>query len=174
MHPAHPADRRTAHPADHRTARPADRRTARPTDRRSSLQVIDRRTVLRATGGLLVAGGLAGCNATAGPEGEESAATDDGDDPVVVEVGPDQQYVFRPGTDEPLRVEADATVEFVWRSDAHNVAVEETPDGAGWTGHEAIEDEGFSFSHTFTVPGRYEYYCTPHESLGMTGTVLVE
>lgn len=33
---------------------------------------------------------------------------------------------------------------------------------------------GESWSHTFTVPGRYEYFCIPHELDGMVGTVIVE
>ena len=31
-----------------------------------------------------------------------------------------------------------------------------------------------TFRHTFTVPGRYRYFCKPHESTGMTGEVVVE
>lgn len=127
----------------------------------------DRRTVLRATGSLLAAGGLAGCtDAGAG-------TTTTGEDAEVVEVGPDEEYAFRPGTDEPLRIDPGTTVRFDWRSDTHNVAVESVPDGADWTGHESVEDAGFTYSHSFDVPGRYEYVCTPHEALGMTGTILV-
>lgn len=29
------------------------------------------------------------------------------------------------------------------------------------------------YTHTFTMPGIYTYYCTPHESEGMTGTITV-
>lgn len=32
---------------------------------------------------------------------------------------------------------------------------------------------GKEFSHTFTVPGTYKYFCIPHETSGMTGTVIV-
>jgi len=34
--------------------------------------------------------------------------------------------------------------------------------------------EGDSFEHTFDVPGVYNYYCTPHQGLGMVGLVIVE
>lgn len=34
--------------------------------------------------------------------------------------------------------------------------------------------EGETFTHVFRVPGRYEYFCIPHEGAGMTGTVIVE
>ena len=33
---------------------------------------------------------------------------------------------------------------------------------------------GESFSYTFNEPGTYTYYCIPHESLDMTGKVIVE
>ena len=33
---------------------------------------------------------------------------------------------------------------------------------------------GGSYTHTFTVPGRYQYFCIPHEAAGMIGTVVVE
>lgn len=31
-----------------------------------------------------------------------------------------------------------------------------------------------TFEHTFTVAGRYDYFCVPHERGGMTGTILVQ
>lgn len=30
------------------------------------------------------------------------------------------------------------------------------------------------YTHVFTVPGRYDYVCLPHESFGMRGTIIVE
>lgn len=33
---------------------------------------------------------------------------------------------------------------------------------------------GQSFSHTFTVPGTYRYFCIPHEATGMVATVVVK
>lgn len=35
-------------------------------------------------------------------------------------------------------------------------------------------ETGDRYSHTFAVPGRYEYVCLPHETGGMVGTVVVE
>jgi len=35
-------------------------------------------------------------------------------------------------------------------------------------------DPGQSYSHTFTVPGTYHYFCIPHEATGMTGVVIVK
>lgn len=33
---------------------------------------------------------------------------------------------------------------------------------------------GMSFTHTFTVPGNYRYYCTLHEGNGMVGEIIVK
>ena len=35
-------------------------------------------------------------------------------------------------------------------------------------------ESGEEWSHTFEVPGKYEYLCIPHEASGMVGTVVVE
>lgn len=36
-----------------------------------------------------------------------------------------------------------------------------------------ILQPGESFSHTFTVPGTYSYFCIPHVMSGMLGTIEV-
>jgi plastocyanin len=33
---------------------------------------------------------------------------------------------------------------------------------------------GQSATHTFTVPGKYQYFCETHGQYGMTGTITVE
>jgi len=33
---------------------------------------------------------------------------------------------------------------------------------------------GDTYTHTFSVPGKYKYACIPHETSGMTGEVVVE
>ncbi len=35
-------------------------------------------------------------------------------------------------------------------------------------------EEGDTYEVTFDVPGTYAYFCIPHESAGMKGTVVVE
>lgn len=90
-----------------------------------------------------------------------------------VEVGPGGNYVFSPGTEEPLQITPGTTVNFVWKSDTHNIAVDSTPESASWEGHTPIEDEGFEYSHTFETLGTYEYHCDPHQNQGMVGTVEV-
>ncbi len=126
--------------------------------------------MLRATAGAGAAAALAGC--LGGGDGEDDVeALDAPEGTEVVEVGPDGNYVFDP---EELTVSTGTTVRFVWLSATHNVAVTSQPEDADWSGHDTIEDRGFSFEHTFEVPGRYEYVCTPHRGQGMTGAVVVE
>ncbi|HEY7875391.1 MAG TPA: plastocyanin/azurin family copper-binding protein [Actinomycetota bacterium] len=38
---------------------------------------------------------------------------------------------------------------------------------------EGLVGPGESYAHTFEAPGTYRYYCIPHESAGMVGTIVV-
>lgn len=54
--------------------------------------------------------------------------------------------------------------------DSSNVSL---PEGAE-TFDSGFLAAGDTFEYTFTVPGRYDYICRPHESAEMFGTVIVE
>jgi len=82
-------------------------------------------------------------------------------------------YAFNPGTSEPLYIQPGTTVEFVWKTDNHNIHVDSQPEGANWEGHEPTENSGFTYSHTFTVKGEYHYWCVPHKGLGMVADIVV-
>jgi plastocyanin len=71
---------------------------------------------------------------------------------------------FNPGT---TRVAAGATV--VWRNTSD---IPHTVTGNGFDS--GMIAPGASYSRTFTQPGSYSYWCTPHRQAGMVGTVLVE
>ncbi|HET7325345.1 MAG TPA: plastocyanin/azurin family copper-binding protein [Halococcus sp.] len=90
-----------------------------------------------------------------------------------VQVGPGGDFVFTPGTEEPLYVTPGTKVKFVWKSDGHNIAVGSQPKGANWKGHEPIENTGFTSSYTFQKKGKYHYWCDPHKSLGMIADIVV-
>lgn len=139
---------------------------------------MNRRNALQAASATLVAA-LGGCTALgtgADDQPTDSPSPTDAPD-ATVEVGPDGELVFSPGTGEPLAVAPGATVEFVWRSDSHNVVVDSMPDAADWGGSPGggneTYDEGYRFTHTFDVEGRYEFYCQPHQSIGMIGSIVV-
>jgi len=96
-----------------------------------------------------------------------------GEDAVTVRVGAKRNggpYAFDPPA---VRVDKGTSVTFSWVSDTHTVTVQSQPEGANWQGHDAIEQSGFSFEHTFETSGTYAYYCIPHESLGMKGAIEV-
>jgi len=55
---------------------------------------------------------------------------------------------------------------------ASNKADAALPSGAeAWDSGDL--NPGQTFSHTFDVPGTYKYFCIPHETLGMTATIIV-
>lgn len=96
-----------------------------------------------------------------------------GQDSVTVDVGASGNggsFAFAPTA---VWVDPGTTITFEWSSNTHNVVVESQPDGAGWSGHENVEDSGFSFSHTFETGGVYTYYCNPHLGMGMKGGIAV-
>jgi plastocyanin len=109
-------------------------------------------------------------------EGTQSGGAAGGGGPTEeVVVGPGGDLVFEPAE---LTIAPGTTVRWVWDSNNHNVVAESTPEGADWSGTEGGDSEtyntGHEYSHTFTVEGTYEYYCTPHQSAGMVGSITVQ
>ncbi|WP_280536217.1 plastocyanin/azurin family copper-binding protein [Halopenitus sp. POP-27] len=51
---------------------------------------------------------------------------------------------------------------------------EATARDAWWSDRGGALENGDEFTHTFEVPGRYDYVCIPHEQAGMIGAVIVE
>ena len=91
-----------------------------------------------------------------------------------VVLGSNGELGFEPSGDEPLVVKSGTTVTFEWEAaGAHNIVVEEQPEGADWEGHESMEESGYTTTHTFGETGVYEFYCEPHEGAGATGTIVV-
>ncbi|MCT9095568.1 plastocyanin/azurin family copper-binding protein [Haloarchaeobius sp. HME9146] len=120
--------------------------------------------------------GGGGADTTAGDDSKESGGSSGSSDAdVTIEVGPGGQFKYKP---ENPTVKKGETVEWVWKSNQHNIVVSSQPDGAGWEGTEGGEsklfDEGYRYTHTFETAGTYEYYCSPHKSVGMEAKVTVE
>lgn len=149
---------------------------------------IARRGYLRATGGLVAAGFLAGCSGDGngnggdggGGDGDERSVDEwlsetgnydsvtemTGEEAVTVEVGPQQnEYVFEPPA---VRIDPGTTVTWKWvGSGYHNVVA---TDGGFESGS---PEERTTFEHTFDSTGTALYYCQPHKSMGMKGAVVV-
>jgi halocyanin-like protein len=70
-----------------------------------------------------------------------------------------------------VRVSSGTTVVWEWNGlgSTHNVV-----DEAGSFESELVAEEGHTFSQTFEESGIVEYYCTPHQTMGMKGVVVVE
>ena len=128
-----------------------------------------------------ILGGLSGCTAlSAGDDGGGSS----------YDVGMTAQ-AFR-----PYEVTVSAGDEVVWKNTSvrnHSVTAygQSIPDAATYFASGGFESEnaarrawrdglggvlrnGDTYAHTFEVPGRYDYFCIPHEQAGMVGTVIVE
>ncbi|WP_257298783.1 plastocyanin/azurin family copper-binding protein [Haloarchaeobius sp. FL176] len=120
--------------------------------------------------------GAAGATAAAASAGVATAQEGEGGGgggSATVAVGPNGDYVYTPGTEDPLYVSPGTTVTFEWESDNHNINPTSVPEGAEWEGHMPTENTGFSYEHTFETLGTYEYQCDPHAGLGMKGTIIV-
>merc|ERR1739848_939541 len=95
----------------------------------------------------------------------------------VVEVGssPPGQMIYNP---ESITIKSGDTVTWVNVDGIpHDVIFNEVPGGASnedLSHPDLWSTIGQNVSSTFTVPGTYEYYCTPHRALGMLGSVVVE
>lgn len=78
-------------------------------------------------------------------------------------------------------VEAGGTVTWTNESGAHSVAAyapdndkpRRIPEGAASFDSGLLTEAGAEFSVTFEEPGVYDYYCAPHETIGMIGSVIV-
>ena len=68
-----------------------------------------------------------------------------------------------------LTVKAGTTV--TWRNVGQQTHDVNARDGSF---HSPLLGPGGTFSYTFTTPGRYRYFCVPHEGDGMIGEVDVQ
>jgi plastocyanin len=99
---------------------------------------------------------------------------------VVIKMG-DEPPMYEPAN---VTIKAGETVEWLNNGDVvHSVTA--VPGDASRANDVALPrgaatfDSGFmppgsTFDYTFTVPGTYRYFCVPHETLGMVGTVVVK
>ncbi|MFB6173939.1 MAG: plastocyanin/azurin family copper-binding protein [Halobacteriales archaeon] len=114
---------------------------------------------------------------TTEPTTTTATTTDSGTSATIVEVAPDGEFIFEPGTNEALTIPVGTTVEFVWKSGGHNIVVGSQPADANWTGtpggQSQVYDKGYRYEHTFEVAGKYHYWCQPHKSIGMAADIVV-
>ncbi len=70
-----------------------------------------------------------------------------------------------------LTIEPGTTVRWVNQGNIDHTV---TPDGHNEWQRATFSDEGDTFEHTFETEGEFPYFCEPHQSLGMVGTIVVE
>lgn len=89
-----------------------------------------------------------------------------------------QQHHFKPHV---AWVEPGGTVTWQLESGSHDVVAYHPdndrplriPKATDPWSTELLSEEGATVERTFETEGVYDYFCTPHESLGMVGTVIV-
>ena len=106
-------------------------------------------------------------NVTEGQESTVSFALETDPDANVVEVTL-TNYEFTPAD---LTIEPGTTVRWVNQTNTFHTV---TPDGHSEWASASLSEMGETFTHTFDTEGTFPYYCDPHRSLGMTGSVTVE
>jgi len=150
----------------------------------SDFRFFSRRRALQATGGLLGAAALGGPGAaqTGGGTGTADGSGSQQGGPSPKRIG---MYTSGDGRNfytVPFRwVEPGTTVIWQLVQGSHSTTAyasandrphripEEAP---GWDSGVASEP-GATFERTFNVEGVYDYHCTPHESIGMVGRLVV-
>lgn len=90
------------------------------------------------------------------------------EDPVIVTVGPDGDFVFDPPA---IQISSGTTVSWTWSGEGEDHSVVHR-DGAFES--ELASEEEHTFEHTFEEPGTYKYECGQHGELDMRGAVVVE
>jgi halocyanin-like protein len=96
-----------------------------------------------------------------------------GQEEVTIDVGAsgnEGNLAFGPAA---VRIDPGTTVTWEWTGNGgpHNVLTEEGP--ADLNSGDAVPDEGTTYEHAFDSEGVTTYYCSPHETLGMKGAVVV-
>lgn len=110
--------------------------------------------------------------------GGAALAQEDGEVVEVQMITENGENYFEPAG---LHVEPGTTIRFVNASGSHNSASysedndkpQRIPEGAeGWSSP-VFSEEGATFEVTLEEEGVYDYYCLPHEALGMVGRIIV-
>ncbi|WP_335343092.1 cupredoxin domain-containing protein [Halomontanus rarus] len=78
-------------------------------------------------------------------------------------------------------VEKGGRVNWINESDSHSTTADHpandepqlVPDEAATWDSGVLSEQETTFDHPFETEGVYHYYCTPHETGGMTGSVIV-
>jgi halocyanin-like protein len=105
-----------------------------------------------------------------GANGYGGSTTDlRGQGEVTIEVGAGSDgYAFNPAA---VWVDPGTTIVWEWTGEGgqHNVV----GNNVDFTSGDPIDEEGYTYEETFEESQIVEYYCSPHENLGMLGAIAV-
>src|SRR5687767_15955488 len=73
---------------------------------------------------------------------------------------------------DPANITVEPGTTVTWVQSGNNPHTTTSYDGL-WDSGMIEGGSGGTFSYTFEEPGRYDYFCIPHESMGMIGSVTV-
>jgi len=87
-----------------------------------------------------------------------------------VTVGPGNQLIFVDASsgNSATTINAGDTIIWTFATSGHTVTSQFPSFDSGFV------NAGGTFQHQYNTPGTFAYFCTPHRSLGMTGTVIVQ
>lgn len=125
------------------------------------------------------AAGVVGLSGTAAAQNQSGNATGNQTDAGDGEPESHEVLMVTEGSDfyfEPigLHVQPGDTVTWILDSGTHSSTAYEDriPEGAEAWDSGNISQEGAEFTYTFEEEGTYDYYCTPHQQLGMVGRIV--
>ncbi|MFO8173283.1 MAG: plastocyanin/azurin family copper-binding protein [Gemmatimonadota bacterium] len=126
--------------------------------------------VVPPTGFELAEGELArkAVNVTEGGTAEVSFALTEEDGSQVVEIMLTSSFTFSPSQ---VNISPGTTVRWVNQADIFHTI---TPDEHDEWSRTTMNQAGQTFEHTFQTAGTFPYFCEPHLSQGMTGTITVQ
>ena len=76
-------------------------------------------------------------------------------------------------TPQNVTIQVGDTVQWVWAANGHS-STSGTPGNPDGMWDSGVHNTGFIFNHTFSAPGTFAYYCSPHGACcGMIGSVTV-
>lgn len=76
-------------------------------------------------------------------------------------------------TPQNVTIQVGDTIEWVWAANGHS-STSGTPGNPNGLWDSGVKNTGFVFSRTFSGPGTFSYYCSPHGACcGMIGSITV-
>lgn len=117
---------------------------------------------------------------TTGAETETDTQSATSGSTTVAMVSEGEDYYFDPiglfvksGTTVTWEIDSGSHSSTAYKKGTGAATVTRIPNGAQAWDSGILSEEGATFEHTFDTPGTYDYFCTPHKTLGMVARLVV-